>query len=102
MSADVFLGVPFNIASYSLLVHMVAQVCGLEVGFITFTFGDTHIYQNHLPQVEEQLSRLDKLPEALPRLWLNPDIKNIDDFTMDDIKILDYDPLPALKADVAV
>lgn len=98
-SADLFLGVPFNIASYSLLTHMIAQVCDLEVGEFIWTGGDCHLYQNHIDQVNEQLSR-----EAyeLPTLWLNPDIKDIFDFTYDDIRVENYQSHPAIKAPVAV
>ena len=98
-SADVFLGVPFNIASYSLLLAMVAQVCGYEPYEFVHTFGDTHIYLDHIDQVKEQLTRE---PRALPKLWLNPEVKDIFAFTMDDIKVLDYDPWPAIKGKVSV
>ncbi len=98
-SADLFLGVPFNIASYALLTHMVAQVCGLEVGEFVWTGGDCHIYQNHREQVELQLTR--SLYE-LPTLTLNPDIKNIFAFTFDDISVEGYESHPAIKAKVAV
>ena len=98
-SADLFLGVPFNIASYALLTHMIAQVCDLEVGDFVHTFGDAHIYTNHFEQVTKQLSRE---PRPLPKLWLNPEIRNLEDFKYEDIEIRDYDPAPGIKAPVAV
>lgn len=98
-SADVFLGVPFNIASYAILTHMIAQVCGLGVGDFVHTLGDAHLYLNHIEQTELQLTRT---PKTLPKLRLNPDIKNIFDFKFEDIEIVEYDPYPAIKAEVAI
>jgi thymidylate synthase len=98
-SADTFLGVPFNIASYSLLLSMMAQVTNLQPGEFVHTLADTHIYLNHFDQVDEQLSRE---PRPLPTLKLNPAIKNIDDFAFDDIELVDYDPYPPIKAPIAV
>lgn len=103
-SADTFLGVPFNIASYSLLLHMVCHVTGMKPGKFVHTFGDAHIYSNHKDQVEEMLSRVDgnNYGPELPTLWLNPEIKNIFDFQYGDIKVENYEPLPAISAPVAV
>jgi thymidylate synthase len=98
-SADTFLGVPFNIASYALLLMMMAQVCGLEPGEFVHTTGDTHLYQNHLEQARLQLSRE---PRPLPRMVINPDVKDIFDFKFDDFKLEDYNPHPHIKAQVSV
>ena len=98
-SADAFLGVPFNIASYSLLTMMVAQVCGLELGEFVHTFGDCHIYSNHLEQVKLQMSRE---PRELPKMIINPNVKNIDDFKYEDFELVNYNPHKGIKAPVAV
>ena len=98
-SADVFLGVPFNIASYALLTLMTAHVTGFEPGEFVHTFGDAHLYLNHLDQAEEQLKRS---PRALPRLEINPEIRSLFDFAYEDFKLVGYDPHPAIRAKVAV
>jgi len=97
-SADLFLGVPFNIASYALLLMMVAHVTGLEPGEFIHTFGDAHIYRNHFDQIREQLSRE---PRPLPRMVLNPEVKSIDDYQYDDFTLEGYDPWPAIKGEVS-
>ena len=98
-SADIFLGVPFNIASYALMTMMLAQVCGLSVGDFVHTLGDAHLYSNHAEQVEEQLSRK---PYPLPTMKLNPDVKDIFDFTFDDFELSGYEAYPHIKAKVAI
>ena len=98
-SADFFLGVPFNIASYALLTMMVAQVCGLKAGDFVHTFGDCHLYLNHMEQTREQLSRQ---PKLLPRMVINPEVTDLFDFKYDDFSLVGYDPHPAIKAPVAV
>ena len=98
-SADIFLGVPFNIASYSLLLLMISQIVGIPPGDFVHTFGDVHIYSNHFEQIKEQLKRK---PRSFPKIKLNPDVKNIDDFKFEDITIEDYNPYPPIKAEVTV
>jgi len=98
-SADVFLGVPFNISSYALLTHMMAQVCNLNVGDFVHTLGDAHLYLNHLDQAKEQLSRA---PRPLPKLLLNPNVKDLFNFHYEDFQITNYEPYPAIKAEVSI
>ncbi len=98
-SVDTFLGMPFNISSYSLLTMMMAQVCGFGLGELIYVFGDTHIYMNHIGQVKEQLSRT---PRKLPEMCINPDIKNLFDFKYEDFRLVGYDPYPAIKAQVSI
>ena len=99
MSGDIFLGVPFNIASYSLLTHMIAQVCNLDVGEFVHTINDAHIYMNHIDQVKEQLTRK---PMTMPILGIDRSITNIDNFNMNSFWLENYNPMPSIKADMAV
>ena len=98
-SVDVFLGLPFNIASYALLTHLIAQVCDMKVGELVISTGDTHIYQDHVEQVREQLTRT---PQELPQLWLDANIHEIDKFTMDSMRLENYNPMDSIKAKMAV
>ena len=98
-SCDIFLGVPFNIASYALLTMMVAQVTGLKAGDFVHTLGDAHLYMNHLSQADEQLTRD---PRPLPTMWINPEVTDLFAFTFDDFELKDYDPHPHIKAPIAV
>lgn len=98
-SADTFLGVPFNIASYALLTMMIAQVCDLKLGDFIHSFGDVHLYNNHIEQANTQLQRM---PRALPTMKINPDVKNIEDFVFEDFEIVNYDPHPHIKAAVSI
>ena len=98
-SADVFLGVPFNIASYALLLMMVAQVCGLRPGEFIHTLGDAHLYSNHIEQAKLQLTREER---PLPTMSINPEVKSLFDFKYEDFQLLGYDPHPAIKAEIAV
>ncbi len=98
-SADLFLGVPFNIASYALLTHMIAQICALEVGDFVHTFGDAHVYSNHVEQVQLQLSRT---PGPLPELWLDPEVRRLEDFTLQHMRLVGYEHQGTIRAPVAV
>ena len=98
-SGDIFLGIPFNIASYALLTMMIAKVCNLELGDFVHTLGDAHIYSNHLDQIKLQLSRT---PRSLPKMIIHGDQKNIEDFKFEDFELVDYHPYPAIKGEVAV
>ena len=98
-SADIFLGVPFNIASYALLTMMIAQVCGLKAKEFVHTFGDLHLYSNHVEQAKEQLSRE---PRTLPQMKISPSVMDINDFKFENFELVNYDPHPAIKAPIAV